>query len=321
MGKDIAYQNKDIISKVFAENLKEKSFKAYGLDIPKIVQVLPTNLPEITANELRIDNLFLLEDGTIAIVDYESEYKTENKIKYISYITRVLERYRRQEIYDIQIRMIVIYTADVSRAQTEEVYDTGAFSLHIEEAFLSELDSEEIKKRLTEKIQNKETLTDEELMEFIILPLTYKTMEEKRKAINASIELAKQVTDVEKMVFLLSGTLVFTDKVIDRKTSNYVREWINMTQVGRLFEEEKQQAVKQAVMQAVKVAFGEGEFKRLITLVCRKLRKSKEIDIIADELEEDIEVISEICKAAEPYAPEYNEELVYEAYKEQYMTV
>ncbi|MCM1170516.1 MAG: hypothetical protein NC393_00145 [Clostridium sp.] len=325
MGNDIAYQNKDIISKVFAENLKEKSFKAYGLDIPKIVQVLPTNLPEITANELRIDNLFLLEDGTVAIVDYESEYKAENKIKYISYITRVLERYRRQGIYNIQIRMIVIYTADVSRVETKDVYDTGAFRLNIEEAFLSELNSEEIKKRLTEKIQNKETLTDEELMEFIILPLTYKTMEEKRKAIDASIDLAKHVTDVEKMVFLLSGTLVFTDKVIDRKTSNYVREWISMTQVGRLFEEEKQQAVqaavKQAVTQAVQVALVEGKFKTLITQICCKLRKSKEVDIIADELEEDIEVISEICKAAEPYAPGYDAELVYEAYKEQYMTV
>lgn len=313
MGKDIAYQNKDIISKVFAENLKEKSLKVYGLDVPKIVQVLPTNLPEITANELRIDNLFLLEDGTIAIIDYESEYKTENKIKYISYITRVLERYRREGNHNIQIRMIVIYTADVSRAETEEVYDTGAFSLNIEAAFLSELNSEEIKKRLTQKIYNSEILTDEELMEFVILPLTYKTMEEKRKAINYSIDLAKQVTDKEKMVFLLSGTLVFTDKVIDRNTSNYVREWIRMTQVGRLFEEEKQQAVK--------AAFGEGEFKKLITQVCRKLRKSKDVDVISDELEEDIEVISEICKAAEEYAPDYNVELVYESYKKQYMAV
>ncbi len=313
MGKDIAYQNKDIISKVFAENLKEKSLKVYGLDVPKIVQVLPTNLPEITANELRIDNLFLLEDGTIAIIDYESEYKTENKIKYISYITRVLERYRREGNHNIQIRMIVIYTADVSRAETEEVYDTGAFSLNIEAAFLSELNSEEIKKRLAEKIYNNETLTDEELMEFVILPLTYKTMEEKRKAINYSIDLAKQVTDKEKMVFLLSGTLVFTDKVIDRNTSNYVREWIRMTQVGRLFEEEK--------LQAVKAAFGEGEFKKLITQVCRKLRKSKDVDVISDELEEDIEVISEICKAAEEYAPDYNVELVYENYKKQYMAV
>jgi hypothetical protein len=65
----IAYQNKDIASKVFAENFKGKSLKVYGLDVPKVVQVLPTNLPEITANELRIDNLFLLEDGTLAIID------------------------------------------------------------------------------------------------------------------------------------------------------------------------------------------------------------------------------------------------------------
>ena len=33
---DIAYQNKDITAKYFGENLKEKSFSAYGLEIPKI---------------------------------------------------------------------------------------------------------------------------------------------------------------------------------------------------------------------------------------------------------------------------------------------
>ncbi|MCM1289037.1 MAG: hypothetical protein NC240_12125, partial [Clostridium sp.] len=97
------------------------------------------------------------------------------------------------------------------------------------------------------------------------------------------------------------------------------------TQVGRLFEEEKQQAVKvavkQAVAQAVQVALVEGGFKNLITLVCRKLRKAKEVAVISDELEEDIEVISKICKTAEEFAPDYNEELVYEAYKKQYMAV
>ncbi|MCM1287293.1 MAG: hypothetical protein NC240_03205 [Clostridium sp.] len=65
----------------------------------------------------------------------------------------------------------------------------------------------------------------------------------------------------------------------------------------------------------------DGKTRTLITQACRKLRKSKEADVIAEELEEDIEVISEICKAAESYAPEYNEELVYEAYKKQYMVV
>ncbi|MCM1082570.1 MAG: hypothetical protein NC428_03750 [Clostridium sp.] len=65
----------------------------------------------------------------------------------------------------------------------------------------------------------------------------------------------------------------------------------------------------------------DGELRKLITQVCRKLRKSKEVAVIADELEEDNSVISEICKAAEAFAPDYNEELVYEAYKKQYMVV
>ncbi|MCM1173021.1 MAG: hypothetical protein NC393_12965 [Clostridium sp.] len=39
------------------------------------------------------------------------------------------------------------------------------------------------------------------------------------------------------------------------------------------------------------------------------------------EREEDFAVISEMCKAAENFAPDYNEELVYEAYQKQCMTV
>ena len=41
------------------------------MDIPEIVEILPTNLPAVEANEMRLDNLFRLKDGTIVIVDYE----------------------------------------------------------------------------------------------------------------------------------------------------------------------------------------------------------------------------------------------------------
>ena len=55
----VAYQNKDIVSKIFGEAMKEKSLKAYGLNVPKVVDVLPTNLPALELNELRIDNIFV----------------------------------------------------------------------------------------------------------------------------------------------------------------------------------------------------------------------------------------------------------------------
>ena len=132
---DIAYQNKDVTAKVMAEALKGKSLAPFGIHQLKIVDILPTNLPVIESNELRLDNLFLLSDGSIGIMDYESAYNQENFVKYINYIARVIKRYAINHELDRikQIKMIVIYTADVDHA--EAVYDLGGIVLKIEPLF------------------------------------------------------------------------------------------------------------------------------------------------------------------------------------------
>ena len=89
---EIAYQNKDITSKVLAEHFKGKTFKVFGLDFPQIERVLPTNLPAVKANELRLDNLFELADRTVALVDYESDYEEADKVKYLNYLARIADR-------------------------------------------------------------------------------------------------------------------------------------------------------------------------------------------------------------------------------------
>ena len=278
----VAYQNKDIVSKVFADNFKEKSLQVYGLDIPKVVQVLPTNLPEVSANELRIDHLFLLEDGTVAIIDYESAYKEENKIKYLNYITRVVNRYKDEKNLDIQIRMIVIYTADVEEKHVKDDWNAGCLSLKIESAFLAKLDSDEIMERLKEKINKGEGLTDKEIMEFIILPLTYRTTERKQKAIQETVSLAKHISDEKKMAFVLSGILVFSDKVIDENTAKTVKEWINMTQIGRLYAEEKNAAVNEAVNEAVKETAQATSKAIIINLLNDGMKAEKIVALVPD---------------------------------------
>lgn len=67
---EIAYQNKDIASKVTGEALVGRSLAPFGRPDLKIVGLLPTNLPAIESNELRLDNLFLLEGGALALIDY-----------------------------------------------------------------------------------------------------------------------------------------------------------------------------------------------------------------------------------------------------------
>lgn len=249
---EIAYQNKDIASKIFAEKFAGKSLNVYGIDLPKIKQVLSTNLPVIQANELRMDNLFLLEDDTFLLVDYESTYKQENMLKYLNYVLRVLERYNKDYGIDMQIFVVIIYTADVSEEVTRDTLDVHSVSMKLEQAYLSRLDSELIKADLTSHIKQGKKLTDEQLMQYIILPLTYSGEEKKKIAIKELFELTKDIKEEETQLFLLSGILVFTDKVIDEETAKQIKEWIRMTKVARLFEEEKLEAVNEIINQKEK---------------------------------------------------------------------
>ena len=232
---EITYHNKDVLSKILAENFKDKSLKVYGIDVPKIKQILPTNLPEIQVNEMRLDNLFLLEDDSVAIIDYESEVKWENQLKYMNYIVRILERYKKDEMPK-KIRMIVIYTADVETAPEE--FSAGCLTLKMERTFLRKIDSEGEREELARRLKEKLPLSDDELMKLIILPLTYKGTERKKQAVKEAVELAKQITDNEKKTFVLSGILVFADKIIDADTAKYIKEVVRMTQVAELLLEE-----------------------------------------------------------------------------------
>ncbi|MED9807215.1 MAG: hypothetical protein UGE21_09995, partial [Lachnospiraceae bacterium] len=59
-----------------------------------------------------------------------------------------------------------------------------------------------------------------------------------------------------------------------------------------------------------------GQLQNMISLTVRKLRKGKSVEQIADELEADMATIAPICKAAEEFAPEYDEEKIFERLKE-----
>ena len=57
----------------------------------------------------------------------------------------------------------------------------------------------------------------------------------------------------------------------------------------------------------------EGSDQKLISQVCRKLKKGKTPECIAEELEEELELVEKICKVAKEFAPEYDTIKIYEA--------
>ena len=240
----ITAQNKDVVSKWFGETMRNRSLSVYGIDVPKIVDVRPTNLPAIETNEKRMDNLFLLEDGSYALLDYESDYHERNKVKYAGYVLRLLRRLQKEgvDITRLRIRIIVIYTADVTKDQTSDTLSVGDMIIYTTEGFLSEISSEKVKMRIQHKIEQREPLDDKDLMELIILPLTYKGKENQQRAAHEAVDLAKEIQDESVQEMALAGILSFSDKIIDQKLANEIRRCLNMTKVGAIIAREMEES-------------------------------------------------------------------------------
>ena len=241
----IAYQNKDIASKIMIEQFKGKTFAVYGIDVPEIVSVRPTNLPSIEVNELRLDDLFLLADGCYAIVDYESRYVESNKNKYVGYVARVLKKLYNELGYFPKLRLIIIYTADVRPGTTNPILDVGCMRMELTEAFLIGLDSKGIYDSIREKLDKGYQLEDDDLMKLIIYPLTSVKNEDKQKAIRSAMDLVEMIEDEPTVAFVYKCLLAFTDKVIDKNDAEEIRRRLGMmTKVEQIIEREKIEAVE-----------------------------------------------------------------------------
>ncbi len=68
-----------------------------------------------------------------------------------------------------------------------------------------------------------------------------------QQMLTQSVTLARQLCDKQQQAFALSGIITFSDKIIDPEFSKMIRRWLQMTQVGRLFEMEKQEAIRENI--------------------------------------------------------------------------
>jgi hypothetical protein len=245
----IVHANKDILFKVLSQLYQDKSLAVYGLDIPKIKRVLPTNYPAVTANEYRGDGAFLLEGDILYLQEYESTVEDECFLKYNRYICLALEQLRTEGIKPQKAIIGVIYTGDVIDAPA--VYDIDALRIQIKQVFLSRFDTDATLANIKAKILSGHLLSDEDMLRLIILPLTQPINSLKQPLVEDAINLAKQLSNEKQQIFAIAGILTATNKFINPEYKSKMMEWIKMTQIARWFEEEKIEAINQAVKQAV----------------------------------------------------------------------
>jgi len=251
---DIAHTNKDIIAKVLTENYRDKSFSAYGLkNVPRIKRMLSSSYPVVTATEFYGDNVFLLEGDWLLVLEYESQPLWKDFIKYTKYASFAIERLLKEGIQVVKVVIAVLYTGDVQKTANE--LDLGGLRIRLEQIYLSKFDTDLLYSELKAKVMAKERLSDEDIMRFIILPLTQPDKKRKQELIEITVSLVKQIEDDAQQAFILAGILTATNKFIDPEYSKKVKEWLKMTKVARLLIEEGREEEK---IEIAKSMYSEG---------------------------------------------------------------
>ena len=138
---------------------------------------------------------------------------------------------------------------------------------------------------------------------------------------------------------VLSGYTAFVEKVrayaetddLEDAVERAVEECICEGILAEFFRERRREVVKMAALdftferreklirrdsleegwkegrkEGMEIGYSRGETSKLVSLICRKLQKGKSAEIIADELEEDLETVKRICQVAEGFAPGYD---------------
>lgn len=110
-------------------------------------------------------------------------------------------------------------------------------------------------------------------------------------------------------------------KAVDYCTSHGILEdflLANKAEVIKMtiFEYDEEQHKQTLLKEGYEDGFNDGKLTNLVTLVCRKLRKGKSPEIIADELEEDLDTIKPLCDVAYRYAPDYDIQQIVKEYQQ-----
>ena len=109
-------------------------------------------------------------------------------------------------------------------------------------------------------------------------------------------------------------------KVLDHiaaKKKN-IREGVKNVMGGKVLEYEAKTILRTGIEQGLERGMErgreQGAIRKLIQQICRKRKRGTSTLSIAEDLEEEIKTVEEICDIAEPFAPDYDSEMVWQAY-------
>jgi predicted transposase/invertase (TIGR01784 family) len=279
----------DTVMKKAMEFFKDNAVKFFGINT-KVIAPAETEIKSIDIKNNSIDYLFHTENGELLHFEFQTTDKKDDLKRFLYYDASLYYRDSKR------VRTMVIYSADIEGVETE--LDVGTIKYSIEAFYMKNLDGDRKLEYLKRKIENKEHLTDEDILNLSFIPLMKTKMSKSERALE-SIELANKIPESNEKLKCMSLLYALFEKFGDNISKKRFMEVFTMTEIGRMIREDGKEEGKLEGKQ-------EGKAEMLIKLLIKKFKSLPEeyknkikalpeetIEVIATEIF-DIEKLEDI---------------------------
>lgn len=303
--------------------VKSDAFTAYFSD-PKNAALLYTALDgvEVRPEEIHITTLegvlfvarkndlaFVAQSKVLIISEHQSTVNFNMPLRSVIYYGRTMEKlvesrklYRRKKILIPAPQFYVFYNGDKPFPSEKILKLSDSYLVNIPEPMLE----------LSTKVININLSVNHGILEQCRPLYEYSWFIERirdyiRQGINRDTAIKHSVKDCEK-----NGIMTEFMREHGSEVSNMLFTQFNMEDALR---ENYEEGFEDGAEEGKKEGKEEGKVLLLIQLVCRKLRKGKTAAVIAEELEEELETIEQICDVAEQCGLNEESEKMYDLLK------
>lgn len=202
--------------------MREQFFKLLGIEVGKIQELLPSDLPVVQTHDLEVDYLCKLENGTLLHLEFQTTTSEELIDRLMLYDSLINNKWK------LPIVTYVIYGAGINDAIDTKNY--GSITYQVQNIYIGHRDGDHIFKQLWNKIENGEELTDEEMGNLVLLPLM-KSKKSRAEMTMDSAYIASKVKNQEKQNQILAFLLTISINYLNEDETEQLLGVMSMTKL------------------------------------------------------------------------------------------
>lgn len=217
-------KTEDIIMKNVFDLLKGDALQFFGID-KRIIAPARTELNFIELQTNFDDNTYLLDDGTLLHIEFQST-KDKNDI-YRFMVSDAVMAFKEHR----PVRTMIVYSSDITNVAAH--LDLGSITYTADTFYMIAFDGDAIYNEIVGKISRSEKLTKQDLMSLVLLPLM-RSKDDKLTRIKNGIELSKKIDDATELMQIQAMLYLMAEKFVNGADLENVKEMINMGAIAEM---------------------------------------------------------------------------------------